>query len=107
MQALGLMLAMVGAAAAAPAPDKVEAVDPKAFQAFNQAELVFTGKVARVIRGPVTYTEPPGFHDTLIFDKVEALRGVRPGKLEFAYSVVQPGQPEYPAATTWVVAAFQ
>jgi hypothetical protein len=101
------MLAMVGASAAAPPAEKKEAIDATAFQAFNQAELVFTGKVARVIRGAVTYTEPPGFHETLIFDKVEVLRGAQPGKAEFAYSVVQPTQPEFPAETTWVVAAFQ
>ena len=74
MRALGLMLALVGATSAAPPPEKKEAVDAKAFQVFNQAELVFTGKVARVLRGPVTYTDPPGFHETLIFDRIEVLR---------------------------------
>jgi hypothetical protein len=89
-----------------PAPDRKE-VDGKAFQVFNQAELVFTGKVARVLHGPVSYTDPPGFQDTLIFDRVAVLRGAHPGKAEFAHSVVQPTPPEFPSETTWVVAAFR
>lgn len=106
MQTIWLILAMV-AESAAPPPDKKDAGDAKAFQAFNQAELVFTGKVVKVHRGPVTYTDPPGFHESLIFDKIEVLRGIHPGNVEFSYSVVQQTQPEFPADTTRLVAAFQ
>jgi hypothetical protein len=89
----------------AQAEDKKEPADARAFRAFNQAEMVFIGKVTKVIDGPVSYTDPPGFSQTLTFDVAELLRGKKPKMPDFGYSVTQNEVPRFPKEKTWIVAA--
>jgi hypothetical protein len=92
-----------GAGKAGPAG--LDPSDPKVFARLNQAELVFTGKVTKVDRGAVGYTDPPLFSDDLRFRPEAVLRGPRPDNLTFIRNISQPEEPHHPMDVTYLVTA--
>jgi len=75
------------------------------FTAFNQAELLFTGKVANVVLGPVGLSEPPLHSMKITFEDVKSLRGPAPANPTFNYSVRGPQAPQFAKGEAMLVAA--
>lgn len=81
-------------------------IDPNAFRAFSQADVIFTAKVKTLKRGPSTFSLPPTHTSILFFENAERIRGVKPDeKLEFRHRIQQEAQPEYPMDKVVLVAA--
>jgi len=91
-----------------PGPGGANEVQPAGgehFAAFNQAELLFTAKVASAVLGPVGLSEPPLYSVTLTFEDVKMLRGRPPAALTFNYSVRSRQQPVFNQGDAMLVAA--
>ena len=75
------------------------------FPAFNQAELLFTAKIANVQLGPVGLSEPPLHSVNFTFEDVKMLRGRKPTQLGFGYSVRSQQAPAFNVGDNVIVAA--
>ena len=80
--------------------------DEQLFEAVNQADVAFTGKVARMVLGPATRSLPPHYSITLQFQAVLAIRGTVAADATFQYTTFRPRDIE-PGKSVLVAAVVQ
>jgi len=113
-----LLISMAGAAvlcvaAGAPVPTagpvatRPADADPDAalLAALNQADIVFVGKVSRVVRGPVAMSDPPIHTLRLSFTAVKVIKGDSPGRGDLSYRARQRQPPAVAEGDRLLVAA--
>jgi hypothetical protein len=74
------------------------------FRVFNQADIVFAGRVDKVARGLTNLSAPPIHNLRLTFGGVTPLRGDPPPDLTFDFSRRQPAAPAFGRAQVLVAA---
>lgn len=84
----------------------VQAGENEAFQALtplSTAELVLVGKMTKVVNGPVGLSNPPLYTFKIEIEASEALRGEKPGKSTYGYSIRTMNAPVFDQNLTYLV----
>ena len=71
-------------------PPALVLTDEQLFEVVNQADVAFTGKVARMVVGPATRSLPPHYSIALRFQDVRAIRGTVAADASFQYTTFRP-----------------
>ena len=102
-----MCVARTASAQLAVPPRGPAAIAPAKAAEWNEAEVVFTGKLDRADAGPVARSMPPIYTNTLHFTVEKVLRGaLKPGsKIACPHSARQVDPPTFPLEETCIVAA--
>lgn len=92
------VVALAGPAARADEDAEFQRLSP-----FTGTETVFVGKLAKVTKGPVGLSDPPVHTFRFEIGDGEPLRGARPGKGPFNYSVRGNNPPGFDTVATYIV----
>jgi len=93
-----VVLAMAFPAARAAEDDEYKQLAP-----LTSAETVFVGKIAKVTKGPVGLSNPPVHSYRFEFEPGEMLRGTKPEKGVYQYSIRTANPPAFDTEPTYVV----